>query len=62
MSVSGAVVCVLVAFTVGMVAGVALAGSVVDDLRTMLERLLANPDDEQTRAIIRAALFQQEEQ
>lgn len=52
------VVCVLVAFTVGLVAGGGLARGVVEDLRDLLAHLLEYPNDEDVRAIVRSALYQ----
>lgn len=52
------VVCVLVAFTVGRVAGGGLSYGVIEDLRNLLAHLLEEPEDEAIREIVRAALYQ----
>ena len=52
---------VIVAFTFGIIVGGALSCGIIDDLRTMLDQLLAHPDDEKLRALIRATLNQENE-
>lgn len=53
------IILVLAGFTVGLVAGGALSCGVIDDLHALLAHLLADPNDETTRAIVRATLYQE---
>ena len=56
-----AIILVVTAFSVGLIAGVALVGSVIDDLRNLLAHLYAAPHDPHVRTIVRAALYQEEQ-
>ena len=56
-----AMILVIIAFSIGLVAGGALSCSVIADLHNLLEHLYQQPNDAHVRAIVRATLYQEEQ-